>query len=382
MFKVDYDELSRQAEDISEVAVSLGRLQRKLSSYSSGADLGISEKYAAVRGAISRETASFGVAAQRLGGLADVVRATSSHYEEAETAALDGLRNALGIEQSQGSQGFGNTGGAPNPKTGTNGSNPSWFSQFIQNKAKVEGSVKSGKKSAKGDFLGVAASGAVSGGLLNGEASFSPDAEFNINKGEIHAGAEGKASGSLAKGKVEGDYGVLHGDAKAELGTGAVSGKINATLMKDGKFRPQVAGEAAAKAAVASGEANVRAGGKYNNVHGNASGDLLVAEAKAKVHAGAGGVGATVEAGAYAAKGKVKGGFSFLGIKVDASVEGGAGGAGVAAGFGVDKKKISGKIGAGLGVGGGVEVSIDFSDAGAGIKKTVDWWNSLGKKKK
>lgn len=69
-----------------------------------------------------------------------------------------------------------------------------------------------------------------------------------------------------------------------------------------------------------------------------------------------------VGAEAYLAQGKVSGGFTIFGIKIDAGVTGKAGGAGVSAEGNVTTGGVSGKIGAGLGLGAGVEISIDWSN--------------------
>lgn len=381
MFKLNTEELTRQAGDIDSVASNLASLQKRLGALSSSGSLGIGN-YDAVRGAISRDASALGTVSQRLNSLSNAASSISKSYAEAEAAAHDGLRNALGIDPSQGSpQGSGTSGGS-NPEKGGKKTEPSWFSQFIQGKVKAEGSVKDGEIRGDGTFLGIAATGAISGGFFNGEASFKPDAKWDITKGNFYAGAEGKVSGSVAKVKAEGDYGILHGEAKGEVFSGAVKGKLNATLVKDGKFNPQLAGELSGEGSVLSGELSGRAGGEYNNVHGKADGSLLGAEGEVKFHAGKDGFGGSVKGGVYAAKGSVKGGFSILGIKVDVGLDGYAGSFGGQAGFGIDKNKVQAKIGGSVLVGGGLDVSIDFSDAGAGIKKTIDWWNSLGKKKK
>lgn len=64
----------------------------------------------------------------------------------------------------------------------------------------------------------------------------------------------------------------------------------------------------------------------------------------------------------YFSQGKVSGGFTIFGIKIDAGVTGKAGGAGVSAEGKVTTGGVSGKIGAGLGLGAGVEISIDWSN--------------------
>ena len=70
------------------------------------------------------------------------------------------------------------------------------------------------------------------------------------------------------------------------------------------------------------------------------------------------------KAESYAATGKVTGGKTFFGIKIDVSIEGKAGGAGVEGGFMANDSSVSAKLGAGLGLGAGVELTVDWSGAG------------------
>ena len=147
-------------------------------------------------------------------------------------------------------------------------------------------------------------------------------------------------------------------------------------MYKDGKFSPTLDAKLKAEAAAAKGSAEAKVGTDEINGHIKGSGTLLGAEAEAsgsvgkitykdettgqtKTELGAKG---KVGAEAYLAQGKVSGGFTIFGIKIDAGVTGKAGGAGVSAEGKVTTGGVSGKIGAGLGLGAGVEISIDWSN--------------------
>jgi hypothetical protein len=126
---------------------------------------------------------------------------------------------------------------------------------------------------------------------------------------------------------------------------------------------------------VAKGEENLEIGNDDFNAHEKATGELL--GAKAEVSAGIGkvsykddngnittGLGVTGKVGAeaYVAQGKISGGFTVFGIKIDLGAEGKAGGAGVHAGGAITTGGVNGSIGAGLGLGAGLSINIDWSD--------------------
>lgn len=255
--------------------------------------------------------------------------------------------------------------------------NPFW--SFLTGDAKLEGAVLAGELKGEGSFLGIAASGAIGGELLGGELSLKPDVALDLAKGDYHAGVKGKAEGHVAQGTLEGDYGLLHGDLKGSLVTGAVEGELEASLFRNGYFDPSLGGKASAKVSAASGEANARFGAEDTNVHAKAEGDLFTAHAEASAHAGLNGVGAKVEAGAYCAEGEISAGFNLFGVKVDIGLEGKAGGAGAKAAFGVDKDAVSGELALGLLLGAGVNFKIDYSGVPKAIENTVQWWNNLWK---
>ena len=209
-------------------------------------------------------------------------------------------------------------------------------------------------------------------------------AKWDTKKGEISATGQVDANGHLAEGELSGNIGYLNGSVKAGIGVAAATGSVGATLFKNGKLSPKLQAKAEGSVSAASGEAKVSVGTDENNIHAKASGDLGKAKAEASVGVGmvstknadgeektAFGAEGKFEVGAYAAEGKISGGLTIFGIKVDASIKGKAGGVGAEVGGSVTTNGVSGTIGAAFGLGGGVEISVDWSE-----------FSLFGKKKK
>lgn len=234
--------------------------------------------------------------------------------------------------------------------------------------------------SATATYNGITASAEGMVGYAGAHAS----AKFDINEnGYIGGKAEAGAEVAALKGSesLEGEYGSFKAEG-AFLSAGATAGITIGMMDEDGNLNPNISAEAEAKAAVASGKVEGQIGTDDFNVHGDASGALVGAEAKAGIEVGANGVKAEAGAEAYLAKGEVEGGFTFLGIKVDAKVEGKAGAIGAKGSF--EAKEDSFSIGGSLSalVGGGVELSVDWSEFSL---PTVDdifggWFTWEGKK--
>lgn len=235
-------------------------------------------------------------------------------------------------------------------------------------------SLLTGEIGGKTSILGIGTSGSISGGLLNGKVESKLKSKYSIKDREFGIEAVGEASGSLAKGAAQGNIGYLSGKAEAEIGAASVKGTVGATLFKDGKFTPSLNAKAEASAAAAKGSVEAKFGTDKTNKHVKAEGSVLKAEASASAGVGkvtytdaqgnkdtAIGVTGTVKAGACLAEGKVSGGFTVFGVKIDAGLTGKAGAVGVEAGGSITNKGASGKIGGALGVGGGVEISVDWS---------------------
>ena len=264
----------------------------------------------------------------------------------------------------------------------------SWFAKFINNQLKTSRSVLSGELSGEGEFLGASTAGSVSGSLLYREVGIKnkmswefkdKDGKWDFKK--FGLSTEAKATGALAKGKAEGNWGYLHGKVEGSAITGAVSGEAKATLWDDGKFNPSLSLRAKAEGSVLQGKAEVGFGDDQYGVYAKADGDLLHAEAEAKADIGyigkdkngnaQYGADAKVSAMASAAQGKVKGGITVFGIDIDVGVKGYAGAAGVKAGASVTTSGVTANLDGALVLGAGLDISVDWSDA-EWIGDTID----------
>ena len=249
-----------------------------------------------------------------------------------------------------------------------------WLARFFNNELKDSGSwLGTGPKTKTGTFLGFNTSGTAEGDLLYWETGIKNKSSFKFKDGGTFGlDTEASATGALAAGRVEGNIGLLHGDASGKVGAVTASGKVKATLWDDGKFDPSLSVGGKLSGSVLQGEVNGGFGNDQYDVHVGASGDLLHAEAEGEIGAGhfkdkdgndQYGVYGKVGGMASLAQGKVKGGFKIFGIKVDASVKGHVGAVGATTGAGLTTKGANVKLGGGLGVGGEVELSVDWSDA-------------------
>lgn len=207
-----------------------------------------------------------------------------------------------------------------------------------------------------------ALSGSLGGGILVAEGKLKIKSKFDLGKGKSLSGVEVSGDVSLLKGRAEGRAGQMKGGVEASVGKVAAKGMVGYSLMKDGKLSPALKAEASVEAIGLEAKADGQIGTDENNVHASAKGDLGYASAKAGAELSEQGFKAEAGAEAYAAKGEIKGGFTLLGIKIDASVEGKAGGAGIGASADVGSTGASGYLGAGLGLGAGIKIDIDWSE--------------------
>lgn len=205
---------------------------------------------------------------------------------------------------------------------------------------------------------------------------FSPKVIWDIEKGDISADLINVSAGScLAKGSIAATYGQAGIVASANVGEVAVSGKIGATLFKDGKFAPEIGAGVKAEVNAAKVDVKTNIGSEENNLHGKVSGQFLGYVAAAKLNVGKieyvdsegnkhtkYGVETDIGAESYVAKGSISGGITIFGINIDVSVEGKAGGGGAKAGGGVTNSSASGEIGLGFILGLGAKVNVDWSN--------------------
>lgn len=250
------------------------------------------------------------------------------------------------------------------------------FKKILKDDWKIEGAVLEGKAKTEGSVLGFESSGSAEGNVIGGSIKTKSTAKWDPQNKDAGIEKSIDAEGHIAKGNLKGNIGLLGGEVAGTVGSVGATGKLGATLYKDGKFSPTLDAKLKAEASAAKGNVQAQIGTNENNAHINGSGTLLGAEAEAsgsvgvitykdettgqtKTELGAKG---KVGAEAYLAQGKISGGFTIFGIKIDAGVSGKAGGAGVSAEGKITTGGASGKIGAGLGLGAGVEVSIDWSN--------------------
>lgn len=228
--------------------------------------------------------------------------------------------------------------------------------------------------------VGAAASGplygyTVSNDILGYSTKVTSKGQWDLDKGDVAATVTGKLEGHLVDSKQSWTLGPVNGEAEAAVGIAAVSGAVGLTLFHNNVFQPSLTGQVKAETSAAKGKLSGHLGSDANNIHTKVEGSLLSADAYAKAGIGmitvkgtdgqdqtALGVTATAGAEAYVAKGSISGGFSILGIKIDATLEGKAGGAGVKAGGTITQNGVTGSIGAGIGIGTGLCISIDWSN--------------------
>lgn len=207
---------------------------------------------------------------------------------------------------------------------------------------------------AKGSVIGIKTGFEASGELIgtSSDESFTTGIKHKDNKLDSVSLIEAEKSGEfhVAKGKVKGSVGVFSNETEGYVGQVEAKGSVGATLIKDGKITPQVSLKGEISGDVAKAKNKTSIGSDNTNVNASAEGSVLSGSIKGDVGIGkinykdkdgnekqAYGASAEVKAEGYLAQGKVKGGFTIFGIKVNAGVSGKAGGAGVSAG---DRKSV------------------------------------------
>lgn len=204
--------------------------------------------------------------------------------------------------------------------------------------------------------------------LLDVSSKFEDKTKWSKKDGDLKIGMEGSVEVKGGMVKHEEKYGIF--SSETELDAFKVSGSagVFCALFDNGKFTPGAGIEGKIGGSVLSGKQKYKAGTDDVNVSVAVTGSALSAEAKGSAKAGmikkdgryVFGVEASGEAGAYLAKGEIKGGFELFGIKVDTKIKGSIG----AGAEGEIKTSADGlKIGAGLSalIGAGLELEINWS---------------------
>lgn len=238
-----------------------------------------------------------------------------------------------------------------------------------------EDSVYSAGVASTGSIAGMDVSGKAEVDALGASVTAEKSAEWDITEKNAKIGTSIKAEVYGVKGEAEGNIGYLNGKVSGTVGKVGATGEVGISLYEDGKLSPAITAELKVEAKAAEGEAEAKIGSEEHNVHVNAKGSFLGAEAGLEVGAGKitytdddgkqiSAIGVKAEAGAeaYVAEGTVSGGFTLFGIEVDVGVTGKAGGAGAKAGGRVTTGGASGEVGLGLGLGVGVKIDIDWSN--------------------
>ena len=295
-----------------------------------------SESYVTVSGALKRYETNLERLSARIDAFAGAASRIAGIYEDTDIGLAEGRKTASNALDKRGKK----------TKSKTKG--------LFEER---EGSWKTGKEHYS---LGPIA-GSVSGAVLKRKAKLSLKTKADLKKGELSTELSGKASVSALHGKVSARTRLSMTEAEISVGKVAATGAVGITLMKGGKLDPSVNAKVSAEATVVEGKIKKRVGSKDFNVHTKAEGKVLTASAEAGVDLSKEGLKASASAEAYLAKGSVSKGITLFGIKLDATVEGKAGGAGIGGMAEVGGEKASGYIGAGLGLGVGLKLEIDWS---------------------
>lgn len=251
----------------------------------------------------------------------------------------------------------------------------------------ISDAVVSGSRASDAVLLGINAFGSVEGSVLGGSAGVKTSGVLKWNtekpdEKDLYASIVAEANGHVAHGKVNGNFGILSGEAEADLFSGSAKGEAGINIMKDGKFDPSLYAKISADVAVLSGATALSIGSEYNNVHANANGKVLSAEAEAGIQVGKvtnaktgkveDGVSGEFSVGAAVAKGSVSGGVTVFGIKIDATLKGEVLAVGAEGKASVTESGFEVGLKGSAGIGGGVDISVDWSGV------TSYWKNLFG----
>lgn len=234
-----------------------------------------------------------------------------------------------------------------------------------------------------GSILGANVASKITAKILDFSLEHNTESEWDIKDRKAQLYHQLKAELTVGKIEAKNQIGILETDTEIDVLTGAATGKVYGALFDDnGVFAPGVGIAGEIGGSILAGKHEVQMGSDDVNAHVAASGDLVTGELKGKVQIGrvktengsyTTGVDIGGEAGAYLAKGEVKGGFELFGIEIDASLEGKLGfGANASAKATSDNAEVG--IGASLLGGAGVKLKVDWS----GLKKKIARWKLWG----
>ena len=241
----------------------------------------------------------------------------------------------------------------------------------------------------RGEWLGntsllglISLSGSAAWEFLGGSLKGSGQGiSFDIKNGNvgIDYGYEGdfdvfSVSGRLDR-QIEGTDIGISDEGRIGVGNVSSSGKIGATLFKDGKFSPSIEAALEGKVSVLNGEVSHTGRWGDNEIRTSVDGDVLGAEAVGDVRFGsisyedrngniryADGKKIKIGAEAYIAKGRVAKGITIFGVDVDFGLSAAYGGVGATGEVMQTDKCVKAQLGADLGLGADIDFMIDWSN--------------------
>lgn len=244
---------------------------------------------------------------------------------------------------------------------------------YLDPRFDASGEVKASLLSGKGEF-------SVGDSKFSASGSASGDVGYHETKGNINVsifGKDGKLNPSLDMGISNRDV-ALKGEAHTKIGNDTLNVKMDAEgsvgdvsedahlkmSLRDenGNINPSFDTGANASAKGITGKVTGQIGNDDVNAHVEAKGTIGGAEAGANLKISKNEIKVKADAEAYVAKGSVKGGYDFFGLKVDGEVGGKALAAGAHAGAEGSDKGFEVDLGASLGLGVDLKVKVDWSE--------------------
>lgn len=266
-----------------------------------------------------------------------------------------------------------------------------WLYNFFGGKLKDEYSKDSSEMMVAGEILGIPISFRWSRDGNGWSYEIKPYGE------EAGVGAKGEEEAHLGKDDIELIIGKHTYSVGAEYGKVETTAAFGAKLMNSkGELDPSVIAKLGGSATLLTFNYDERK--KYADTtwaliddteyqvavtdtqeeRTGANVNVLTASADAKLELSKEGLRTKAGAEAYLVTGEVSKGFDLFGIHIDGTLEGKAWGAGVEAGVDVDDDGLVLDLGAGLLLGLEGKVKVDWSDAVAGYRESVDrldeWW--------
>ena len=386
-------QLNECADDLARMVRQLSDAQGKVESAAYG--LSSMSGYRTLRRILERKAQEISGTKSDIHTLASVLSCAAEYYERCEEKVVDIMENADDVHSMKS--------GAPkftvsrlmpasmigyitpltanitsktlgNAFTGTISTGMKDALSQPKKEAIWEGSCGSISSAFAATFMGVTASGSAELSGPGYKVEKKNSAKWSIKDGEAEIEKSLNLDAQLAKGTIAGSLGNLSGTINTSVGAVEGKGKIGFGLFSENKFRPNIEMGVSGSVSALKGDFELVDGDNNANTYVKGEGSLFTV--KGEVGASAGhitytdkntgevkdGWGVKGEAGfeAYAAEGKIKGGFQIGNLKLDVGLSGKAGGAGATVGGYATTGGVRGKIGAGLGLGFDLEVGLEW----------------------